>query len=335
MRHYLVIGLTAALSLGAGQALAQNCPLKQLGSIALERGGPDDGLLIPVYFNQQPSNMILDTSMGYTTVTPQAVAALKLPAREERDSVQSTQNSSGYTSAVGSKLEAEVDELIVGLAGKFSKNSFLVENLLSGSVPQPGAGAPAGRLGLEILTHFDFDFNFATNTMNMFDTNHCSGGAVVYWKTDAATPIPFEYDGNGRIAFKVMLDGTRLTGILDTGRAADKANLDILKRDMNFDETAADLQKLPSGADGGKVYSRRFKTLEMGGITIQNPLIIVAEDKSKKRLTADNSANVGSSIHPTELNREPDLRIGLDTLSKMHVYVAVKEKKLYVSPAGQ
>src|SRR5690348_14336745 len=108
MRTVLFIGFSAALLLGATPGLAQNCPLKQLGSIKLERGGPDNGLLMPVYFNDQPAKMILDTSMGYTTVTPDTVAAMKLPARQERDSVQSSQNSSGYTSAVGSKLEAEV-----------------------------------------------------------------------------------------------------------------------------------------------------------------------------------------------------------------------------------
>jgi hypothetical protein len=216
------------------------------------------------------------------------------------------------------------------MAGQFTNNEFAIYPELPNGAKR-AADAPVGDLGLDILTHFDFDMDMVNGVVNLFSLDHCPG-QVVYWKTDAAVPIIFTYDSWGRIRIRVKLDGANMDAVLSTSDTVDQGNLGIFQSALKFDATAPDVETI-SAED--KIYRKRFKTLEFSGLTINNPIVLVADDKLKRQLISTNTARIGSSVRDTESNREPDLTIGLNTLSKLHVYVASKEKKLYISPHGQ
>jgi hypothetical protein len=48
----------------------------------------------------------------------------------------------------------------------------------------------------------------------------------------------------------------------------------------------------------------------------------------------DNGYVTGSHIYRLDNNVEPDVSIGMDILSKLHLYFAFSEHKLYVTPAA-
>ena len=60
----------------------------------------------------------------------------------------------------------------------------------------------------------------------------------------------------------------------------------------------------------------RFHDLQLGGITINNPLMLVAENETTWR------------------GEHADLLLGINELSRLHVYIAYREKKMYVSPSA-
>lgn len=323
MRKLLVIGLAAALSLGASQAFAACNTLKQLGNIKLQQRGGVWG--IPVGINGVPKTMMLDTGMGITLISPETVEELKLPTRPTSNAllVSSTgERSYGYTN---------IKALALVGAGQFTNSDYIIDVPLAGGAKRP-ITAPAGYIGLELLSHFDFDMDLKNGVLNLFDLDHCDG-QVIYWKTDSAVWVPFAWDPQGRIRFKVTLDGTQLYAVMNTMDSDDALNLNYYKSQVKFDETAADTQLLGETGDGGKLYRHTFSLLDLGGIGIKNPSVVLREDKLKQ--VARSTASIGSNIRDTETQREPDITLGVSTMAKLHIYVASKEKKIYISPPPQ
>jgi hypothetical protein len=64
-----------------------------------------------------------------------------------------------------------------------------------------------------------------------------------------------------------------------------------------------------------KEYSYPFKTLELDGLTVNNPHIGVESDATMGRLGSD-------------------IILGIGILRQLHLYIAYKEQKLYITPAS-
>ena len=60
------------------------------------------------------------------------------------------------------------------------------------------------------------------------------------------------------------------------------------------------------------------------GVAVSNPQLVVMPDLIRRRLS---NAISGEESHM------PDIILGMDILRHLHVYVAYKERKLYISPA--
>jgi hypothetical protein len=321
MRIGIALGLAVCLTLAAGETSAACSALVQKGSIPLVKQG---GIwLVPVGINGTPKTMLLDTSIGQTLITPEAVAELKLPRRESR--------TARYIASDGARSYAftNIDRLALGLAGQFNNSDYTLDADLPNGAKR-AADAPAGRIGLELLTHFDFDLDMKNGVLNLFDWNHCEG-QVVYWKADAVVPVNFDWDPMGRIRFKVTLDDTPLYAVIDTSAPVDTVNLTYFKSKTGFDENAPGVEHLPDMEDGGKLYSAHFKTLDIYGLKLNSPVLRLREDMLARQVRA--GAALGTSISNTESKRQPDITLGVSSLAKLHVYVASKEKKLYISAA--
>ena len=59
--------------------------------------------------------------------------------------------------------------------------------------------------------------------------------------------------------------------------------------------------------------------------------VLLVEDKLRRQL--DQTARTGSNIRNGSENREPDVVIGASLMSKLRIYAAVKERKLYITGA--
>jgi hypothetical protein len=136
----------------------------------------------------------------------------------------------------------------------------------------------------------------------------------------------------GHITLRVELDGRRLNAMLDTGASATFLNLDLARRTFRVDLDAPDVERAGevTGGYSANVYRRRFKTLAFGNVTLANPMITMFPDMMTGMTS--NAPRTGSLIRDDR--GLPDIILGMDTLSQLHVYVASGERRLYVTAAN-
>jgi hypothetical protein len=183
-------------------------------------------------------------------------------------------------------------------------------------MPDAGlTGDIQGILGPDILRAYDDDFDFANMKFGLFVPSRCEGG-LVYWTTDGYSEIPFRIDDTGHIEFAVTLDGQEITVLLDTGAASSVIDLETAERLFGFEENDPRLTKVERTAKG-YTYKFPFKTLTFGGVTVQNPnLILVSNDDSHMHVA------------------RPRGLIGIGILRQLHMYVSYHQRKLFVTPAS-
>jgi predicted aspartyl protease len=181
----------------------------------------------------------------------------------------------------------------------------------------------AGLIGTEVLRTYDLELDAHAGTLNFFSQEHCPG-QIPQWPSEKVVVVPFRLGESFHVTFPVTLDGKVLNAILDTGAADTVMNLSVALRDFAVDINAPNVQRVDqiraaSGEPGSRpraaeaVYRRRFDSLTMGELTVDDPMITLLPDL------------MGHS------GGLPDLIIGMSTLMKLHVYVAYRERKLYIS----
>ena len=321
MRRSLVLATLLLTAVNAGPALAGAAcgPLKTLTSLDVK---PDQAgrPMITAMINDKPVALLVDTGGGLSSLTKRTVAELNLETSESR--IQLTNIAGG-----SENLEVRLPSIVLGglrLEGPY----FMV-------LPGDADGRPpieifGGLLGSEMLRNVDFDFDFAANKVNLVSQDHCAGN-VVYWQAPAVAVVPFTFSAAGHITFRMELDGRRVNAMLDTGAAITVLNLDIARRTFRVDVNAPDVEKVGEiGRSQTSVYRKQFKTIAFEGVTVTNPMITMYPDLMGGSSLGE--TRTGSMIRDARSGL-PDVILGMNVLSEMHVYIASKERKLYITAA--
>jgi hypothetical protein len=192
----------------------------------------------------------------------------------------------------------------------------------------------AGILGSEMLRNVDVDFDFAANKLSLFSPDHCAGN-VVYWTGNQRLPlaiVSFTLNRSGHIMFRMELDGRRVETMLDTGFSNTTLSLDAARRLFRINLNAPDVEKIGElkGGYSADAYRRQFKTLTVNGVTINNPTINMLPNMMGG--ISPGTPRTGSLIREETVGL-PDLILGMNVLSQMHVYIAYRERKLYITAA--
>ena len=166
----------------------------------------------------------------------------------------------------------------------------------------------AGLLGGDFLYYFDLDLDFANAKLRLISPDHCPG-VDVYWTKQGYGQIPFEFVEN-QIQVTVQLDGKDVVAILDTGAVDTVMSLERASRAFDIDRSAL-----------AKSRHYPFKTLSIGAVSVNAPSIELMPDRE--------SGLMGK--YESTLN----MIIGMGVLRRLHLYVAYKEKMIYVTPATQ
>jgi predicted aspartyl protease len=171
-----------------------------------------------------------------------------------------------------------------------------------------------GSLAPDILRAFDVDFDFGHGKFNLVSQKHCEG-RVTYWSDEAAR-MPFVIDAQGHIRFKLMVDGKEFAAILDTGSTKSTLSLEDAQSAFGFDRDDPAVQ--PAGAVNGMVpaYRYPFKTLTLGGLSVNNPQILLISEKDSK------------------MGNLPSFALGMDVLNQLHLYIAYGEGSIYLTAAS-
>ena len=258
----------------------------------------DGRITIPVKFEDRDLFFLIDTGGVFSTVEPEVVSSLKLNTH---------QSNMPLFGIGGRKLSQQVDPENFAIGRLKGKGfSFYVE-------PR-GLRTFDGTLAPQILGAYDLDIDFAAGTFRLFSQDHCPG-QVIYWtQTGPWAIVPITFDkGNGHISIPVSIDGKSIKAVIDTGAVRSVMNLSTARRFLDFDERNPETTAMGVGPQ--KSYRFPFKTLSFEGVAVAHPDI---------EILPNNVAAIAGR----------DLILGIDVLRQLHVYIAYKEEKMYLTSAS-
>jgi len=296
----------------------EGCSLKQVASVPARF--VNNEILVDLTVDDAPVSFMVDTGAGTSLIGQGLAARLKLPVRNRPGAVY------GVTGAVANNF-ATVQSLQLGRMVAHNQDFFVDSNFGDGQ-----NGRPAGILGADFLSSYDFEIDLASRKFNLYLHDHCPD-RVVYWDKEYFK-IPFTH-GDGsipRIDISVSVDGQPLHGVVDTGAFHTLMRLAAARKRLNYDETTAGDPSFQFGGVGSMVrlmgYKHRFSSLEFGPITLRNPLIDVAPVDMGKGALADSGSHINSMRAD-----QPDIWVGMDVISKLHLYVDYADSALYFTLA--
>lgn len=296
--------LAVGVAIWSAPVSAAECgPLKLLTSVPLKLD-PGNRPLVPITIEGKPRFLLLDTGGVVSTITPKAVEQFQLKPRRS-DIAQYDVN--------GNRLDRIVPVPTMML-GKARGASWLFIVLAHNFDDET-----IGTLSPDIIRQFDVDLDFPNRTLNLFSPDHCAG-KIMYWRPRALAELPITIAQSGHILIPVTLDGQRLTALVDTGADQTVLNENVAVRRFGL---AADT----AAAGSDPIAIHEFQNLTLEGITVTNPRVGILPDKMKKAMPF----NPGSLLRPDENQGLPDMIIGQSLLSRYHVYVAYRDRMLYIT----
>jgi predicted aspartyl protease len=291
---------TLSLVLHASPGVADDsCRLVRMAAfdIDINSGG---GVSVPITISGQSVSLLVDTGAIFSMLTEETVQRLGLQKLNTFGS--------GETMFGGKKVVFYVEPKDVNLGG-LKADHMPMQVLPEGTVPSDIGGI----LAPNIMLHYDADFDFANAKLNLFSQEHCEG-KVVYWTTTPAVAIRIGIDRVGHIVVPVVVDGHEIKATIDTGASRSVMSLEFAESVFGIAGTDPKLTPLKGR---WKALHYPFAALTLQGITVQNPDFELISD--------------ADSHLPDEA---PRLILGMGILRQLHLYVAYKEKKLYVTSAS-
>lgn len=276
----------------------QDCALHMIASLDMQTI-PDGRVTIPVQFEGHDHRLMVDTGGYISTVTPLLATEEGYKAHVSHGTVLRGMGNSLLNSYV------EVDDFNIG--GAHGRNfDFFVDEFNDLSVD--------GTLAPSILTAYDADFDFAHDKLNLIDPDHCPG-RVTYWTKTAPAIVPLEIQNRTHIRIPVMVDGKEIMATIDTGSATSYITMRAASRFLGITDKSDGLTSrgiVRVNGMAGPVYNYPFKALTFGTVIVNNPHVEIVSDP---------------------VWSEDDLLLGVSILRQLHLYIAYREKKLYITPA--
>jgi predicted aspartyl protease len=322
-RSFYSILIATALTAATLPAIAAECKaLQRVTSLDL-KDLPSGRMGVTAAIADRPETLLVDTGGAISQLTRKTVQELNLtPTRGDP-----TRGRVGLRGVNGALSDQQVRLPSITLGGFRQEGAYFF--VAPDTNPNDNRSPEfAGILAPDFLQHFDADFDFAAHKLNLFSPDHCPG-LVVYWQAPTVAVVPFNLEKGDHISFPMELDGKKVNAVLDTGAARTILNLTIAQRIFGVDVNAPDVEKVGqlNGGFSAAVYRRRFKTLSVQAVTVVNPMVFLLPDLVTGAVRQGPAT--GSLIG--DHGGLPDVLLGMPTLSQLHVYIAYKERKLYIT----
>jgi hypothetical protein len=310
----LFAGAAQAQEAAAGAACTKK--LTMVNEIQMESKGAGPSS-VPVEINGAKHNLTFATAGTATQITEETATAL------------------GLTITNGSEValfdnEGRVSDNQVTVA-KFTMGTLEGTNMKIPVSPSGGRGGSGSGSGLFSLNHmlpYDVDVDFGTDKLRFFDQDHCPGG-VLYWPATVVGVAPITIDG-GRVTIPVEVDGKPLRGVIDsTANENLSVKVAVAEKMLGLTLGAANT---PATSPGN--YSHTFASFRIGTLGLRNQAAEIVSNGASERGqgTAGSAANRAEAAQAALAN--PEVKIGMGLLRKLHLYMAFGEKKLYITPAS-
>jgi predicted aspartyl protease len=320
MFQQTLLAFAASLTLASAAQAAPCAPPRLLNSVAMSLAHDDGMAIVSASLDGKPVKFQLDTGSIFSQISRTPAAALHLTGLE---------TARGQFDIAG-RFSSEAARITTLTLGNMEADGFYVR-----LVPDPDFSPEPpfdGILATDMMSRYDIDLDFAHHRLNYFAPDSCPA-TNVYWapKMLAVLPIPTL---PGRAIVDVMLDGHKISALLDTGS----------ERSMMNPELARKLFGLTTGAPGmtpGEVISdgatakadfHTFASLSLGGVTLTHIPVAIVRDAETQR---DGEIHISRDIPERyDLQRLlPDLTLGMDALRQTHLYISFRNQRVAVSAA--
>lgn len=300
-------------------ALADDCSLKEFAS--LDMGNVDGRIVVSVTIGGKEFHFLVDTGGVYSSIDKDVASALGLTIRPLDKRYFELYDAAGETA----DHYADVQDFAIGPIQLGHFDMVITDH-------KAGEKVPDGVLAPDLLSKLEMEFDFARHKLNLFSQDHCPG-RVVYWSPSSFAEVDFKYSFS-HIVFTMTLDGHDVETILDTGSRETLLGEAVSQRVLGVDEKTPGIVSSPTDSDKDLVpFGYRFKSLSAGGLGINNPLVYMLADRVKEAFRKNHSDKQDyDPIYGTNIT-VPDLILGYNVISKMHLFVSYKERKLYFTAA--
>jgi hypothetical protein len=311
----IYVVLFPATSLHAAEA--KDCQLKRYASLDLS-GLRNGYLLVPVTIQGSSALLILNTANAFSSITENAASRLALQIK------RIPFGADVYSGKKPIEKIATAKGFSLGNMQFQSADFMLIANDTLG--PNPGDAQVIGILGMDVFAHVDVELDVANRKMNLFSQDHCLDRAVYWSKTYDSAPIRFGL--LGELYFPMELEGKKIETTLATGNSTTTLSTDLTKKLYNFDSHSSDVETETDAAGGTTAHYRAMK-LSGEGIQIVNARITLIDRPQNDRCHLGSRS--GAAAYEDCLGIHP-LQLGRNVLTKLHIYIATKEKVLYFTP---
>jgi hypothetical protein len=296
--------IVLALSCCAAAARAA-CSVQAAAAIALDTAG--HALTVPVEVNGITASFILDTGAERSVVSEAAVKRLDLA----RDPWVGT--TMGGVGGIDRRPNADPRSLTLGGVPLERRTLNRDTSLTVATLPRSRAGDLTidGLLGRDYLSRFDLDVDPPRRRLTLYRVADCSGRFLPWTGNYAAVPVTVLTES--AMVLQVLLDGTPLRALLDTGATASLlAAPGMFRMDLDARSLAGDPSDPVSGLGPRVVSMRRhtFRSLRVGAQAIDAPAIWVA---------------------PIRLTPVADMLLGEDWLSGREIWISYATKQVFVA----
>jgi len=307
--------LTTASSAAAN---ADDCRLQRIASFDFTDNGT---VAMPVSIEGTTLPMAIDTGAEVSAVDPVVAGNLHLIERPIRQGAMYNAKGEQFT------YVAVLHSLGIG---EMHANDV---KLLVWPSRMSRDGRIAGVLGADLLRQFDVDIDFGAHKLTLFSQDHCPG-KVVYWPAGNVAVVPMHVVNSGHNVLPAILDGHEIDALLDTGTTFSLLSMESARNIFGLTPNSPDMTKTGEiGAVQTAVYRHTFKSLGLEGLAIANPTFYIWDNLMKYSMTQ--APHTGSRLSSAnESGGVTDLTLGLRELCHLHVYIAYKEQKLYITPAS-
>lgn len=308
--------IMAMLAMSSSLSYAADCgKLHMLASVPLEMGPDGKRPVVTAFVNSSPRKLLLDTGGGISSLGSNLVNDLKL-TRLESDFV--------LIDSSGNRSNSAVRPATFELGGMVARGPRIM--VTPSSTIDDGLD---GVLATDFLYNYDIELNFAAGRMNMFDPDHCPG-QVVYWPATAVAEVA-TYFISAHIIIPLTVDGKEFYGMIDTGATDTLMNMDAASRVLGV--VPGEQNGILNNDSELKTYPHTFQTLSFAGVQINHPHILLAPNHAAKDKNANESLFEYRMQQRDDSPNSPGVTLGMDYMRRFHMYIAYKERKLYITAA--
>lgn len=295
--------LAAFVASSASQAFAADaptpCPLQE--AVSLDMITETDGAItVPAKLNGKPFIMEVDTGSPYTSIKSETAEELGLPLELTLGSI--------FMNNVRSNEMANLNSLALG------KMEIAWPVLVTPNFIRPWQ---AGLLGQDVIRSFDIEFDYYHSKLNLFLHNTCTTDAA-YWTHGSVAVVPFEVNRDSHITVDAILDGKKVTALIDTGSESSSMSIDSAQDIFDIRDNDPRLKSVrQENINGGGVTTISafpFSTLNFEGVAISNPQIDLIPKKNFDE-------------------RRADVILGANVLRRLRMYIAYSQNKIYLTGA--